>query len=146
MLFKIHFINIKHTFNFLFQFQKIFQRYCLTSNIHSTKYCIALRRTTETNESKMNTSWGLKMKHPKEMCFHLNTQLVKNQCIKCSSLLSFQLRRCLQITNYPLYVISKVYTSTEMRFHVSLFTSVEVETDVKRRCGDNFENKMIILL
>ena len=34
----------------------------------------------------------------------------------------------------------------EISTEKGLFTSVEVGVDVKRRCGDNFENKMIILL
>ena len=41
---------------------------------------------------------------------------------------------------------TNAYTSAEKGFHVGLFTSVEVGIDVKRRCGGNFENKMIILL
>ena len=51
--------------------------------------------------------------------------------------------RICKISYIPLVICVLHHISIEKRFHVSLFTSVEVGTDVKRRCGGNFENKMI---
>jgi len=49
----------------------------------------------------------------------------------------------LESENYGI-MSSSCNPSTEKGFHVGLFKLVEVRTDVKRRCGDNFKNKTII--